>query len=476
MDRKIIFLLFTMLVGIKKVRGQESSSDTPGKKEIGKKEIKQMIDILSTNVDQINLKITTTAEVTTKYFANNYEWNLLNSNTFKFQLEECLVDEGFLVYEPTWLDIHKDKLPNQVYYAKFVTKFMENKPEQLNPHTHKCGIWNKNSFASNPTVTCNEQLPAICLTQTKLPEYLARQHNQVKEIFPSLVTSIKATLNQIYFQTRTDLPDLIINPYVSSLTKVGHDLSSKTEEVEASQHFQFSLLWDITQIENQLMAISHIYTNYMFENLEKQQNTQKNEIETLTSTLNKLPRSGNTPSKQTNSTTEQPLQKEVDSLRRDIQILKEEIAKLGKNPISPPNSKTTDSPHDEPQNTTVYPPFPLDGDFEIYSNMSLWFESLLEKYEVPLYPSSISLSLKQYFIWSIANWYAAIIWSVLMFTLFLVTTVISCNQRKQIHVLQQEIKTITKPTEPASDEEKPFFSRKHLEIAVKKDNRKAPKK
>ena len=63
-----------------------------------------------------------------------------------------------------------------------------------------------------------------------------------------------------------------------------------------------------------------------------------------------------------------------------------------------------------------------------------------------------------------------------MFTLFLVTTVISCNQRKQIHVLQQEIKTITKPTEPASDEEKPFFSRKRLEIAVKKDNRKAPKK
>ena len=54
-------------------------------------------------------------------------------STKQFQIEECLVDEGFLVFEPTWLDIHKDELPNQVYYAKFVTKFMENKPEQINP-------------------------------------------------------------------------------------------------------------------------------------------------------------------------------------------------------------------------------------------------------------------------------------------------------------------------------------------------------
>jgi hypothetical protein len=423
-------------------------------------------------------------------------------------VEQCYVQQGFILSNPTLLDAIKPSLPQEFYIANFDTKDLFSKTtaqvRQTIDHSaqgHSCSVVSNTEASYQVNMgDCSQQLTSICInpvTDFATSQYSTNLVKQFKQDIPPILDLIIESIQYI----GTEL--IIAKPWVNSIGTKLSALGRMTAQFEKNitDHApSMAILLKIMLINQSVQQILHmnwisqskVFTRTQEQIIQQDINDFRARLQTITE---------NTHSQQTQQ--ESLLEQQREQSQSILQQLEEATRQL-----SSTQSKDTESNQEVSQDYedsgsgsgyedsgdhsssdynesgwSVYNPDPVELMYDdlkaLKANMDLCVAEgttccLLNQTNpsVALWPTTYELTYTDVVVYSIYNFYAAVTWGIIMFSILLISTYYMRRQSHYICQLQLEVKTLRKcqcpnaAAGPSSSSRAPLLNKRKIISAL----------
>ena len=340
---------------------------------------------------------------TANYFDHSTVWELLPTDTYRTQLFECSLKSGFLAFQHILLDQIANNLPEKVFYSRVNTMSIIN---NFVEHEGDCAVWRKDKLTLSDS-SCDDPLPAVCLTPVQLSRTDVTLHNMVTRLLLGEVDSFQTILDNAATIVAQGVPAESLfqeSWFAGTLVKYGEALrGAKALIYEQDPPFQPPILGDLQRIKSQT---SSLVQKVLIASLQAWSSLQK--------TIKDLPAN-------TQSGIEQAglYRKELDDvvlkLNRMQASLDEGAGGCSCQPVSP------DTPAPASANTS-----PPSQAAEVFC------AKVFETCETNIFPFEQLVSIKKLIKYSLVNFYAGVTWAVLMFIILVASGIYTYKQLSRL--------------------------------------------
>ena len=478
---------------------------------------RQAVQEISSIIDE-DLKTAQSSIVTAyvnplTYLTPYLTYETLTPDSLAQQLRECYTQQGFLLNNPSLLGNLLPSLPQKFFVANFDTEELFSKTNEQVLQTikqasqgHTCAVVSKTETSYQIALgDCSQQLSAICISpitefaNTQYSTELAIQFKQ--DLSPILDLTIESLT---YFSTQLVIAQPWINTIGVKLKELG-ELTSKLKTDIEDNVLSMSLFYKIILINQYVQQILHINSLSQAQVLTStQEQIIQQDINDFKQRLQRLDISTQRQQKhllEQQSHNQEAAQELLKQQSEQAQSLLQQLEKATKQlnyTQSTVSEDTTSAPNDDYEDheedsesgqsinsqfvdvgITTFTETLYDDIKALQASMDLCKSNqttccLLNQTNptVPLWPTEQVLTFKEIMEYSIYNFYAAVLWSMLMFTILLISCCYTKKQSQQILQLQRKIKALQKcqcpnaAAGPSSSSRQPLLNKRKIISAI----------
>ena len=426
------------------------------------------------------------------FISNELSFSVQNESRFENHLEDCFTSNGFLISDPQLLINVPSELPHQLILSTFDTSLLLSKPvpkvaREIQKNKAKCSIWTQETKEMSSSANCAEELlKSLCIKHVGVMTRDAiHQHQVVQSIFPSLILSLQNRVKDMpkYIVVQPEFINQVGNHITAAGTTVLALLSSNATTVSP---LQYSLLFHMSVIKDHLQQASYLLTQSSL----KIRTKTDNSVKAIVSDINALKNGFQTIAERQNQ--QQLNAIDIADFERQLkgfQLKQQELehtldqAKLKQiKTLLQKEDSTSDSglaPNDDldkndGNNGTDIPEVP----FSNHSTLASLDKRLKELWHrtIQLWPTNLTMQEDDFYKYSIMNFYAAVLWAVLMVIIFTYTCLLAIKRNQRITLLENKMSRISprrpKPTQrPSQPETKPLILQEDIKSVINKHSK-----
>ena len=426
------------------------------------------------------------------FISNELSFSVQNESRFENHLEDCFTSNGFLISDPQLLINVPSELPHQLILSTFDTSLLLSKPvpkvaREIQKNKAKCSIWTQETKEMSSSANCAEELlESLCIKHVgTLTRDAIHQHQVVQSIFPSLILSLQNRVKEMpnYIVVQPEFINQVGNHITAAGTTVLALLSSNATTVSP---LQYSLLFHMSVIQDHLQQASYLLTQSSL----KLRSKTDSSVKAIVSDINALKNGFQTIAERQNQ--QQLNAIDIADFERQLkgfQLKQQELehtldqAKLKQiKTLLQKEDSTSDSglaPNDDldkndGNNGTDIPEVP----FSNHSTLASLDKRLKELWHrtIQLWPTNLTMQEDDFYKYSIMNFYAAVLWAVLMVIIFTYTCLLAIKRNQRITLLENKMSRISprrpKPTQrPSQPETKPLILQEDIKSVINKHSK-----
>ena len=428
-------------------------------------------------------------------------YQTLSPDSLAHLVETCYTQQGFLLNNPSLIDALLPTLPQDFFVANFDTEGLFAKTNEQVLQTiqqasqgHTCTVMSRTEVSYQITLgDCARQLPALCISPvTELPS-TQRSTELAAQLKQDLLPILGLTIESLtYFSKQL----VIAQPWINTIGVKLTDLGQQTAELKAdilgkvpSMSLFFKVML-INQYVQQLLHVNLISQAQVLTTTQEQSIQQ--DIDGFRQRLQAL--DANTTRQQEHfldqhRDTQAEAQALLEQQRAQAHSILQQLEKATKQLNFTQNSVSEDTSPQPPDNDyEEYDDSPESGSSPDDQFVDHWpFQVLYDEIKtmqisidlcksnqttcclynqtnptVSLWPTDLVLTFRDVMEYSIYNFYAAVSWSLVMFSILLISCCFTKKQSQQILQLQQEVKALRKCQCPHAAAEASSSSREPL--------------
>ena len=431
------------------------------------------------------------------FISNELSFSVQNESRFENHLEDCFTSNGFLISDPQLLINVPSELPHQLILSTFDTSLLLSKPvskvaREIQKNKAKCSIWTQETKEMSSSANCAEELlKSLCIKHVGIMTRDAiHQHQVVQSIFPSLILSLQNRVKEMpnYIVVQPEFINQVGNHITAAGTTVLALLSSNATTVSP---LQYSLLFHMSVIKDHLQQASYLLTQSSL----KLRNKTDSSAKTIVSDINALKNGFQTIAERQNQQQLKAINiADFDRQLKGFQLKQQELehtldqAKLKQIKTLLQKEDSTsgsglaandDLDKNDGNNGTDIPGVP----FSNHSTLAPLDKRLKElgyikskNRTIQLWPTNLTMQENDFYKYSIMNFYAAVLWAVLMVIIFTYTCLLAIKRNQRITLLENKMSRTSprrsKPTQrPTQPETKPLILQEDIKSVINKHSK-----
>jgi len=459
--------------------------------------IETTLQTLSEKLTNFGNNVAALTVPTISFVTNELSFSVQDETQFETHLENCYNSNGFLLSDPQLLDNVPSELPHKLILSTFDTNLLLSKSLQkvvreIQKNRARCSIWTQETKEMSSSDNCAEEnLKSICLKHTGLmTREVIHQHQVVQSIFPSLIQNLQNTIQGM--SSHIVVQPEFVNQMGSQITAAGTEVLTLIElNATTVSPLRYSLLFHIYIVKDHLERASFLLTQSSL----KSGKTTDSAAKTIVSDINALKAGFQTIAErqgqqQLNAMNISDFDRQLKGLQLKQQELEHALDQANLKRIETLFQKEDDSgssglaadddfSNDEGDDCV--------GDAEVPLSNSSNLESLDRKLAqlgyiknqnktVQLWPTSFHMQIDVFYKYSIINFYAAVLWAILMVIIFAYTCLLAVKRHRKIASLESQIlpllpQEIMPKTQPLQPEAQPFLTQQRLASAIHKNSK-----
>lgn len=402
-------------------------------------------------------------------------------------LETCYTQQGYLLHNPSLLDTLWASLPQEFFVANFDTEQLFSKTNEQVLHSiqqasqgHTCSVVSKTESSYQIALgDCSQSLSGICISPITEFENTQYSTNLVRHFKLDLPPILNLTIQSLtYFSSQLIVARPWINTIGIKLRELG-TLSSQLKSDTANNVPSMSLFFKIERINQCVRQILHlnlisqaqVLTKTQEQSIQQDINSFKLKLQALDASTQRQQEHLLDQHRTNQEAAQELLKQQSQQAHSLLQQLEKATKQLNSTQTTLLDSTTTASilkddstAEDESSGSgtalenqfvdlglNTFTGFLYDEIRAIQVSMDACKANgttccLLNqtKPTVSLWPTQMVLTYKEVMEYSIYNFYAAVSWSIIMFTILVISCCYTNKQSQQIHQLQLEIKVLKK--------------------------------
>ena len=414
---------------------------------------KQTLQALTDKLQTCKTNIAALTLPQISFISNELSFSVQNDASFENHLDNCFNSNGFIISDPQLLNAipSLSELPPKLIIGTFNTKLLLSKPlskvvREVQNNKDQCSIWNKDTQELTPSADCaKENLKSLCLSNAgKLTRETVYQHQFVFSIVPDLIQALQDSINEMSSQIVVH-PDYI-NHIGTQLTAAGSKVLTMLQLISNNgSPLKYSILFYLSLINNHLWKARiltilssqklHTSTDPQIETITTDITTLKEGITTLTEGFQTL--TDNQSKSQLTTINFTNVELQLKTLQLKQQELEYTVDQLNLKSIK---QSLSDESNDD--SSGLVDEYAHDENATLIS-----FERMLKKLNyvkktnrtIAIWPTNLTIKADSFYMYSVLNFYAAVLWAMLMAFILIFTTYQAHKRNQRISILEDKL-------------------------------------